>query len=68
VELRGTHHDPLDEIEVVRLLGATYIEADITSSRYRHLLEIPRTEFLPYQLGRNDDWAALDTSTLPLRA
>jgi acetoacetate decarboxylase len=65
VQLRGTHHDPLDEIEVVRPLDAGYIEADITSSRYRHLMEIPRADFLPYQMGRNDDWAALDTSTVP---
>jgi acetoacetate decarboxylase len=60
VRLRGTVHDPLDELEIVEVLRATYIEGDLIS-RARSLIRIPAEDFLPYALGRMDDWSALDT-------
>lgn len=68
LRLRGTRHDPFGEIEIVRPLDAVYLEGTIVSSRYRHLTRIPRAEFLPHQMGRNDVWNTIDSGvTLPFR-
>jgi acetoacetate decarboxylase len=62
VRLTGTAHDPVDELEVVRVLRGAYVEADATATN-RRVGTIPAAAFLPYFYGRNgDDWSALDTS------
>jgi acetoacetate decarboxylase len=58
--LRSTVNDPLGEIEVVSVLGASYIEGDLITS-CRAAARIPADDFLPYALGRMDDWSVLDT-------
>jgi acetoacetate decarboxylase len=60
VTLASTPHDPLGEIPVVSVLGASYLEGDLISS-CRAAARIPAEEFLPYALGRMDDWSLLDT-------
>ena len=60
VALASTAHDPLGDIEVVSVLGASYIEGDLISS-CRAAARISADEFLPYALGRMDDWSLLDT-------
>jgi acetoacetate decarboxylase len=57
--LANTALDPLGEIEIVELLGATYVEAD-TYSRCRALARIDTEAFLPYAYSKNDDYATLD--------
>jgi acetoacetate decarboxylase len=61
VELRGTAHDPLEELEVMSVVGATYTEQDI-AGRCEAIASVEAEEFLPYHHGRSDDWLALDTS------
>jgi len=60
--LRGTDHDPLDEIEVKEVLGASYLEGDM-DSHARSIARIPAAEYLPYYYGRLDDWSLLNTET-----
>ena len=60
LRLRSTVHDPLDDIEVCELRGASYIEGDLLST-CRPLARLPAEEFVPYLYGRLDDWSALDT-------
>jgi acetoacetate decarboxylase len=60
VRLRGTVHDPLNEIQVVDVRRATYIEGTLDSS-CRALARVPAEDFLPYAYGRLDYWPALDT-------
>lgn len=55
-------HDPLDEILVVEVLGGRYVEGDLLASA-KTLAYVPAADFLPYALGRTDDWSALDTET-----
>jgi acetoacetate decarboxylase len=57
--LANTVLDPLGEIEIVKVLGASYVEAD-TYSRCQALARIEAEEFLPYAYGKSDDYAALD--------
>ncbi|MEQ8234850.1 MAG: acetoacetate decarboxylase family protein [Gammaproteobacteria bacterium] len=57
-------HDPLDELAVVDVIGARYVECDLIA-RAETLCYVPGEEFLPYALGRTDDWSALDTETRP---
>jgi acetoacetate decarboxylase len=59
--LQGTVHDPLDEIQVVNVRRATYVEGDL-NAQARALTTIPAKQFLPYAYGRLDDWSALDTT------
>jgi acetoacetate decarboxylase len=61
--LRSTVHDPLDEIEIVSVTGASYIEGDLITS-CRAAARIPADDFLPYALGRMDDWSVLDTEAV----
>lgn len=65
VVLRGTVHDPIDEIRVASPLGARFVECDIAASS-RALARIPAQAYLPYHHGRHDDWSALDTEAAPL--
>jgi acetoacetate decarboxylase len=58
--LRGTVHDPLDEIPVSSLRRATYLEAELAAS-CEAVARTPAAEFAPYHHGRNYDWSALAT-------
>jgi acetoacetate decarboxylase len=64
VTLRGTPHDPVDEIEVVTVLGAEYQQHDIVA-RCEAVDTIPAHEFLPFHYGRTDNYAILDTEVRP---
>ncbi len=64
LRLRGTRHDPLDELTIVEVLGARYVEADMKASCHG-LGTIPADAFLPYAYGRMDDWSALATARAP---
>ena len=57
--LANTVLDPLGEIEILEVLGASYVEAD-TYSRCQALARIDTEAFLPYAYSKNDDYAALD--------
>jgi acetoacetate decarboxylase len=57
--LANTVLDPLGEIEIVRVLGASYVEAD-TYSRCQPLAQIDAEKFLPYAYSKTDDYTALD--------
>ena len=58
----STIHDPLDELEIVEPIRGAFIEADLIASA-ETLEYIDAEAFLPYALGRTDDWSALDTET-----
>jgi len=60
VHVRGTVHDPLDELPVLEVLGAAYREGDMAAT-CRAIGTIPAADFFPYALGRHDDYALLDT-------
>jgi hypothetical protein len=60
--LANTVLDPLGEIEILEVLGASYVEAD-TYSRCQALARIDAEAFLPYAYSKNDDYAALDNET-----
>jgi acetoacetate decarboxylase len=60
ITLRGTRHDPLDELPVVSVVGAVYTEDDVTA-RCRAVATVQEEQFLPFHYGRMDDWLALDT-------
>ncbi len=57
VTLANTIHDPLGEIEIVDVLGASYVEGDIVS-RCETLASVKAADFLPYAYGKIDDWSA----------
>ncbi|HEY1854782.1 MAG TPA: acetoacetate decarboxylase family protein [Solirubrobacterales bacterium] len=65
VVLRGTVHDPLDEIPVRSVARATYMECDLIG-RCEAVATTPADVFLPYHHGRHDDWSALDTESARL--
>jgi len=58
--LRGTVHDPLNDVVPTQILGASYVEADMTAS-CRELARLDAEQFLPYAYGRMDDWSQLVT-------
>jgi acetoacetate decarboxylase len=62
VVLRGSVHDPLDELPVTEVLGAAYNECDLIAS-CEAVATTPADVFLPYHHGRHDDWSALDTES-----
>lgn len=62
VVLRGTVHDPLDEIPVRTVKSATYTECDLIGS-CEAVATTPAEVFAPYHHGRHDDWSALDTES-----
>lgn len=64
VTLRGTVHDPLDEIVVRQVLRGGYMEGDL-HAHARSVATIPAADFLPYHYGRMDDWSALSTEGTP---
>jgi acetoacetate decarboxylase len=62
VVLRGTVHDPLDELPVRSVKRATYTECDLIGA-CEAVATTPADVFLPYHYGRHDDWSALDTES-----
>ena len=60
VTLRSTVHDPLGEVPVLEVLGATYSVED-SRGRSAPVAAIAADVFLPYHLGRMDDYLALNT-------
>lgn len=64
VRLGHSVHDPLDELEVVEVQRGAYIEGDLIA-RAETLTYVDGEAFLPYALGRTDDWSALNTEIRP---
>jgi acetoacetate decarboxylase len=62
IVLRGTAHDPLDEIPVTSVIRATYTECDM-AARCETVAHTPAEVFAPYHHGRNDDWSEHDSQT-----
>jgi acetoacetate decarboxylase len=62
VVLRGTVHDPLDELPVRTVLRGQFVECDLIAS-CEAVARVPKDDFLPYHHGRHDDWAALDSES-----
>ena len=62
VVLRGTVHDPLDELPVRSVLRGLFVECDLIAS-CKAIATTPADVFLPYHHGRHDDWSALDTES-----
>jgi acetoacetate decarboxylase len=58
--LGSSDHDPVSELEVVSIRGASYVEGDLIA-RAKAIGRIPKNAFFPYLLGRMDDWSRLDT-------
>jgi acetoacetate decarboxylase len=65
IVLRGTVHDPLNEIPVVSVLRGAYVECDLLA-RCESIATVPADTFLPYHHGRHDDWSALDSERAAL--
>ena len=65
VVLRGTVHDPLDEIPIVSILRGRFVECDLIA-RCESIATVPGEIFAPYHHGRHDDWSALDTESAEL--
>jgi len=65
IVLRGTVHDPLDELPVRQVLAGRFVEADLIAS-CRAVATTPADVFLPYHYGRHDDWSVLDTESAAL--
>ncbi len=59
VIFRPAHHDPLGEIEVVELRGATYFEGDIHAEA-RRLATVEAARFMPYAFQNIDDYSAVE--------
>ena len=60
VTLTSGPHDPAGQIPVRDVLGAEYQVHDLRASCVP-ATEVPAAEFLPFHLGRQDDWRLLDT-------
>jgi acetoacetate decarboxylase len=58
--LGSSIHDPVSELEIVKVLTASYVEGDLIA-RAKAIGRIPKDAFFPYLLGRMDDWSRLDT-------
>ncbi len=67
VTLRGTVHDPLDELPIRSIVRASFIEVDLIGT-CEAVATTPAAVFAPYHHGRHDDWSALDTESLVLAA
>jgi acetoacetate decarboxylase len=59
LSLATTPLDPLGEIEIVEMLGATYSECD-TRARCRELARVDAAAFLPYAYSKFDDYAVMN--------
>jgi acetoacetate decarboxylase len=58
VIFKPSHHDPLAEIEVVELKGATYIEGDIYAEA-KSIATVDAKRFLPYAFQNIDDYSSI---------
>ena len=56
VTLKATPHDPLPEIEIVELMGATYSEGDIYAEA-KAIGTVAAAKFLPYAFQNIDDYS-----------
>ena len=56
VTLKATPHDPLGEIEIVKLMGASYSEGDIYAEA-KAIGTVSAEKFLPYAFQNIDDYA-----------
>jgi acetoacetate decarboxylase len=65
VVLRGTVHDPLDELPVREVVRGAFVECDLIAA-CQAVARVPAEVFLPYHHGRHDDWSALDTESAAL--
>jgi acetoacetate decarboxylase len=61
LRFRGTADEPLDQIPVVRILRATYTEAD-QAGHCNAIARVPAADFLPFHHSRNDHWPAHATA------
>jgi acetoacetate decarboxylase len=59
VDLASGPHDPLAEVEVVEVRGATY-GADDCEPTCEAVATVSSAAFLPYHYGRQDDWLLLN--------
>ena len=59
VIFKPSHHDPLGEIEVVELRGATYFEGDIHAEAQR-LATVDAARFMPFAFQNIDDYTAIE--------
>lgn len=60
VIFRPSHQDPVSEIEVVKLCGATYFEGDMYADA-RRLTTVEAARFMPYAFQNIDDYSAIDS-------
>lgn len=67
VRLRGTVHDPLNELEVQSTVRGAYFEGDLIAE-CEAVASVDADEFLPYHYGRMDDWSALNSERSALLA
>jgi acetoacetate decarboxylase len=65
VVLRGTVHDPLDEIPIVSVLRGRFVECDLIA-KCESIATVSGEIFAPYHHGRHDDWSVLDTESAAL--
>ena len=65
LRLGSTVHDPLGDLEIVKVLRASYIEGDLIS-KCRAIARLDRQAYVPYLYGRLDDWSKLDTENIRL--
>jgi acetoacetate decarboxylase len=56
VTLKATAHDPLGEIEIVKLMGASYSEGDIFAEA-KAIGTVSAEKFLPYAFQNIDDYS-----------
>lgn len=56
VTLKATPHDPLGELEVVKPMGASYLEGDIFAEA-KAIGTVPAEKFLPYAFQNIDDYS-----------
>lgn len=59
VIFKPSHHDPLSEIEVVELRGASYFEGNIHAEA-RRLATVEAARFMPYAFQNIDDYSAIE--------
>lgn len=59
LKLANTALDPLGEIEIVEMLGASYTEGD-TTARCTELARVPAEEFMPYAYNKFDDYVVMN--------
>ena len=64
LRLTGNAHDPLDDLEILELRDAVYVETGMKATCVP-LATMDAGEFLPLALGRSDYWPALVTARLP---